>query len=552
MLITAAPGMGKSILLRSLLEEQRLGEDCHLLSCASSPSFEALVEAWCAALQIAPTARDHKARFAALSAHLAARNRQSGGPALLLDNAEALEDGTLKKIFGLAGTGAKDRRPARIVLAARPELETRLARPDMARPGRMVAFRTQLQAINEAEVEAYIGHRLAVAGCEAPEALFEASAIEITARASLGVPRVVNVLCRTAMAIAEAGSRTTVSATQIEAAIQACLLRAQDQLAEEDALPLPNIPAAGAKAASAELAPGPLPPSPKAHWPMVVELETPEGASRSGAATQPWTRRFLRAAPGLLVGVVFGLAVVTFYPARVQTPESVPPGLLLSAEDEKLQLLEADPAVPASAQSLETSAPQAEPTASDPEPGLETPAVEPAPAVLSPEASVEMPRPKAAPTALDQETWLGTPAIEAEPAGPVPEPLLQAPAIEVGPLVPPPEPIAATPASEARPEIRALEPPIETMPGIAEPSSPAPALPAEKRKSEAKPAARAPKPPVKPQRFQDQPAEAAPDPEAYAVEAEPEPTSWLGELTDMFRSAEPPEATRRFERQPDR
>ncbi len=553
MLITAAAGTGKSILLRSLRDEQRLGENCHLLSCAGSPSFEALVKAWCAALRIAPTARAHNARYAALTAHLAARHSQFGCPALLLDDAEALEDGALKKLSDLAGTGTKDRRPVRIILAARPELDTRLARPDMARLGRTVAFRTQLQAMNEAEVGAYIGHRLAVAGCEASEALFEASAIEIIARASLGVPRVVNVLCRTAMAIAEAGGRATVSAAQVEATIQACLLHAQDQLAEEDVLSLPNIPAEGAKAVPAKLASGPLPPSPRAHWPMVVKLEMAEDAARGGAAARPWTRKFLRAAPGLLVGVVFGLAVVTFYPARVQTPEAVAPGLLLSAEDEKLQFLEADSAVPASAPSVETGVPQAEPAGLNLEPWLETPAIEPAPVVLAPGASVEAPGPMAAPAALERETWLGTPAIEAEAASPVPEPLPQAPAIEAESVVPPQDAGAETQVQGSRSSGPAEVPPNRNRASETAPAPPARAPQVKTRTPEARPVVPAPKPRAKPQLFRGQDKSAAVSvPEAADAGADPEPSSWLGKLTDLLGPAQPPRESWHSERQPDR
>ncbi len=535
LLITGAAGAGKSILLRSILEERRLGEDCHLVSCAGGLSFEALVTAWCAALRLGPKARAQKTRLAALHTYLAARNKQAGSATLLLDDAEFLDRHALKELCDLAGGKTVDRRLVRIVLAMRPEPAVGLADPERAALPPSIAFRASLEAMNEAEVEAYIRHRLVVAGCETPDELFSAPAIEIVARASLGVPRLINVICRTALAVARAGRLATVSTEQIEVAIQACMLHAQESLAAQDVLPLPNIPAAGAETTPAAVVARPIPPRPEPSWPMVVDFDAAaDEASGRGVPAKRWPRRLLRSAPGLLAGLLFGLSVATLFPARLQMPAAVPPSLLLSAEDEKARLI-AEPIVTISKTPVETPAPEAEPAVLEVEPWI-GPAVAPAPVVLSPGPSVtsqppepdpdveaseppeEESAPEVDPAVLDREPWIGTPEIEAEP---VPEPPREARAPEEAPAAPVRKPRSEAPKIEAEPATPASQRPLETRTSDVPVASP-PEKPAATRTPKAQPAVPVPKPPVKPRLFlgRDKPAAAAPETEVPVAEAE--------------------------------
>jgi hypothetical protein len=240
--------------------------------------------------------------------------------------------------------GGAEHRLTRIVLARRPELEARLARPELSALRRAVAFQTRLEAIAEPEVGADIRHRLAVAGHEAPDKLFSAQAVEIVARASVGLARVVKILCRAALKIAEAAGQSTISEVSdepIDAAIQACLVQAQNCLAAQALSLLPESRIAGAVPA------GPGPPRLGAPWPMVIETQAAAArVARTGAAAYRIPPpRLRRAALGLLAGLILGLAVVTLYAARLETPEAVWPDLLVSSTDNKAQAREAVTAV---------------------------------------------------------------------------------------------------------------------------------------------------------------------------------------------------------------
>jgi len=339
-LIAGAPGTGKSALLADILEARRLGEPCVLLACRDGLSFEALVDAWVAALGLADPTADHAARLSALTAHCAAQAKQGATPTLLLDRAEALPDDTLRALGDLAETDAAKRKLLRIVLAARRELGARLARPDLAAVKQAVAFETRLEALSEKDVGAYVRHRLAAAGHDGREILFSAEALEIVARASTGVPRLINVLCRTALEIAEATGQTVVSDRQVETAIQACLQRAQECLVEMRPAPPPT-----AAAETVGLAARPAPPRPAGIWPVPIEGRPAEAAEAwlPGATAPARPGRAVRAAARTLAALVVIGAVVSVFPARTGPSEPTPTGLFFATESAKARAIAAEP-----------------------------------------------------------------------------------------------------------------------------------------------------------------------------------------------------------------
>ena len=134
-------------------------------------------------------------------------------------------------------------------------------------------------------------------------------------------------------------------------------------------------------------------------------------------------------------------------------------------------------------------------------------------------------------------------------AGPATEPPVEARMPEPESAVLDLKPPSGTPKTEPAPAGTALEPPVEARASETAPSVPAPNPPA----------IVAPKPPVKPRLLpaRGKPTAAAPGAEppdnlADAARREPGPTSWLGKLADLVRSAEPPRQPRRLERQPNR
>ncbi|HEU4344556.1 MAG TPA: AAA family ATPase [Candidatus Binatia bacterium] len=135
--------------------------------------------------------------------------------ALLLDEAQSLTDGLLEELRLLSNFETYKAKLIQIVLMGQPELEQRLEQPNLRQLKQRIALRCRLAPLKNEEVRHYIGHRLATAGYKGTD-LFERKAIERITFYSSGIPRLINVICDSALLIAYGGSKHKVSAEMIE------------------------------------------------------------------------------------------------------------------------------------------------------------------------------------------------------------------------------------------------------------------------------------------------------------------------------------------------
>lgn len=113
---------------------------------------------------------------------------------LILDEAQALPAESLEALRLFTNLETETRKLLQVVLFAQPELDQRLAQTDFRQLCQRITFSYQLRAMNSAEVEQYIQHRLHVAGYKGA-ALFSEKICKKITKVSHGVPRVVNILC---------------------------------------------------------------------------------------------------------------------------------------------------------------------------------------------------------------------------------------------------------------------------------------------------------------------------------------------------------------------
>jgi MSHA biogenesis protein MshM len=90
------------------------------------------------------------------------------------------------------------------VLLGQPELDAKLARPEIRQLLQRITFSEYLGPMSERHVSSYLSHRLAVAAdSESTDTqVFQASAARAIAQASAGVPRLVNVLAHKCLMLA--------------------------------------------------------------------------------------------------------------------------------------------------------------------------------------------------------------------------------------------------------------------------------------------------------------------------------------------------------------
>ncbi len=129
---------------------------------------------------------------------------------LVLDEAHQLPEKTLEALRLLTNLETEKFKLLQVVLFGQPELDRRLSQPSMRQLQQRVAFSASLKPLDRPATEAYINHRLRVAGCPV-EPLFTGSAVNAIYKASRGTPRLVNVLAHKALlaAFGPGGRRVT-------------------------------------------------------------------------------------------------------------------------------------------------------------------------------------------------------------------------------------------------------------------------------------------------------------------------------------------------------
>jgi MSHA biogenesis protein MshM len=196
--VTGEVGTGKTLLCRRLL--QLLQDTCataYLPNPLLSPAelYRAIAED----LQLEVPAAATLQQLVQLIFRELARLKQQQRPlVILIDEAQAMSHRSLEALRLLSNLETEKEKLLHIVLFAQPELKERLAGHDLRQLRQRITFTCELDPIGAAEVGAYIHHRLKVAGLKG-ENLFTPAAVKYLARASRGVPRLVNLLAHKAL-----------------------------------------------------------------------------------------------------------------------------------------------------------------------------------------------------------------------------------------------------------------------------------------------------------------------------------------------------------------
>ena len=138
---------------------------------------------------------------------------------LIVDEAQNLSHRVLEEVRMLSGIETTKEKALRIILVGQPELAEKLNSPELVQLAQRVRLRFHLSALSKAESNAYIDHRLEVAGSQGRR-IFAEDTYATVFKYTAGVPRLINTLCDTAMMSAYGKDRDTVSSADLEAAIR--------------------------------------------------------------------------------------------------------------------------------------------------------------------------------------------------------------------------------------------------------------------------------------------------------------------------------------------
>lgn len=116
---------------------------------------------------------------------------------LIVDEAQHLGSDALEELRMISNVNTPERELLQIVLSGQPELKQLLASPEMMQFVQRVSSDFHLSLLGRDEVAGYIEHRLRVAG--STRQLFDAETSDLVAVATNGTPRLINILCDTAL-----------------------------------------------------------------------------------------------------------------------------------------------------------------------------------------------------------------------------------------------------------------------------------------------------------------------------------------------------------------
>ena len=133
----------------------------------------------------------------ALNAYLLQAHAEGRRVILIVDEAQNLSPNVLEQVRLLTNLETSKQKLLQIILIGQPELRELLARNDLRQLAQRITGRYHLEPLSRKETEAYIRHRLQVAGALAE--IFEPSATRAVFKLSQGIPRLINVICDRAL-----------------------------------------------------------------------------------------------------------------------------------------------------------------------------------------------------------------------------------------------------------------------------------------------------------------------------------------------------------------
>lgn len=199
--VSGEVGTGKTLLCRKLLnhlEQEGQGfTTAYIPNPLLSPSALILAVANELGLDVPRNAGAHRA-MEALNRRLIELNADGTRVVLCIDEAQAMPEPTLEALRLITNLETEKRKLLHVVLFGQPELDAHLAKASVRQLRQRITFSYTLQPIDARGLEAYINHRLLVAGSNGA-VRFDSRALKSLYRGSGGIPRLINILAHKAL-----------------------------------------------------------------------------------------------------------------------------------------------------------------------------------------------------------------------------------------------------------------------------------------------------------------------------------------------------------------
>ena len=216
--ITGEVGSGKTTLINYLLYKLELDINIGLITNTNIPASQFL-KAICREFEIDVDVGEKVDIMEIFQDFLLGRYAQNERVLLIIDEAQNISLEAMEEIRMLSNLEAEKSHLIQIILIGQPELKSKLQRHDLKQFAQRVSTHYHINGLNKDEVNNYIRFRLKVGEAQ-NLGIFEKDAIKLIYQHSLGIPRIINVICDTALVYGYADGIKTIDKSVIETVIK--------------------------------------------------------------------------------------------------------------------------------------------------------------------------------------------------------------------------------------------------------------------------------------------------------------------------------------------
>jgi len=213
--LTGEVGTGKTTLINRLLDwlRQRRARTAFLFN--SRMNTNQMFDFILAEFGISCDSQTKSQQLMRLNQWLLERYRAGETTVLIVDEAQNLTYPVLEEIRLLTNLETSTEKLLQIVLSGQQELEEKLMLPQLRQLRQRIMLRCKTIPLTKEQTHDYIAERLRIAGA-CGELIFNPKTVETIHLYSLGIPRVVNLLCEHSLINAYAEQQRLISPTIVE------------------------------------------------------------------------------------------------------------------------------------------------------------------------------------------------------------------------------------------------------------------------------------------------------------------------------------------------
>lgn len=197
--LTGEVGTGKTTLVNRLLDWLHMRRTKTAFLFNSRMNTSQLFDFIMAEFDIPCDNRSKSQQLMKLNQWLLDRYRGGESAVLVIDEAQNLTFPVLEEIRLLTNLETSTEKLLQIVLSGQPELEEKLKLPQLRQLRQRITLRCKTMPLTKEQTNDYIHERLRIAGADPQVTIFPPKVIEAIHFFSMGIPRVVNLLCEHAL-----------------------------------------------------------------------------------------------------------------------------------------------------------------------------------------------------------------------------------------------------------------------------------------------------------------------------------------------------------------